>query len=195
MTPSSRIAGGFALAALVAIPACGGGTGKDVAASPQSLQDKMAIVQQQYQAEQAVLAKGKDTLLGVVSGGGARQPATLLDVLEDPTVLLSALGDELEATATSSPDGLLVDWSNHADVWCAQAATSWDDDFFLVYGGPHVLSALVAFLDSACGRESAASLVAAADARGRGDGMVVTRNPDAGVNLDELLARLDAPGD
>ena len=195
MTVRSKITGGVALAALVAIPACGGGTGKDVAASPQSLQDKMAIVQQQYQAEQAVLAKGKDTILGVISGGGARQPATLLDVFEDPTILLRALGDQLEATGTASPDGLVDGWVTHADVWCAQTATSWDDDFFLVYGRPHVLPTLVAFIDSACGKDSAASLVAAADARGLGDGMVVTRNPDAGVNLDELLARLDASGD
>ncbi len=81
-------------------------------------------------------------------------------------------------------------WQAHADAWCALESGDFDDDFFKIYGGAHVLPPLVAFLDSYCGDDEAAALVAAADAHGLGEGMASSGVPTAGIDLDELLARL-----
>ena len=93
------------------------------------------------------------------------------------------------AEATSSDD-LLVGWQANADAWCALTPSDFDDQFFQVYGGAHVLPALVAFLDSYCGSAEAAALVVAADVHGLGDGMASSGDPTAGIDLDELLSRL-----
>ena len=172
---------------LVSLAACGGGSTVAAAPSPDELQSKMAIVQQQFKAEQDVLAKNDQSILNIVSGGGAQTPATLLDVLLDPTIALRAMGEAAEATP---PDALVQAWGPHADEFCSLGPADWNDDFFLVYGGAHVLPAMVAFLDASCGLPTATELVAAAKARGLGEGMVASGNPDAGVDLDALLQRL-----
>jgi len=192
------------LLAVSALAACGGGSteassdqassaqvtsgGATSAAGPQILQAKMQIVQEQFQAEEQVLAQNKDSLLNIVAGGGAKAPATLFDILRDPTILLGDIGDAAES---GSVDVLLAGWQAHADAWCALGPSDFNDAFFRVYGGAHVLTALVAFVDSYCGNKEAAALVAAADAHGLGEGMVATNNPSAGIDLDELLTRLN----
>ena len=176
-----------ALLAVTALSACGGDSPAAASADPQDLQKKMEIVQQQFQAEQQVLDKNQDSILNIVSGGGARVPADFFDFLRDPGILLAEVGDAAEAT---SPDALLVGWQAHGDAWCALGPNNFDDGFFKVYGGAHVLPALVVFLDSSCGSEAAAALVAAADAHGLGVGMASSGNPAAGIDLDELLTRL-----
>lgn len=173
--------------AVSVVSACGGDSPAAASADPQDLQKKMQIVQQQFQAEQQVLDKNQDSILNIVSGGGAQVPADFFDFLRDPGILLAEIGDATEAT---SPDDLLVAWQAHADEWCALGSGDFDDDFFKVYGGAHVLPALVVFLDSSCGSEAAAALVAAADADGLGEGMASSGNPIAGIDLDELLTRL-----
>ena len=188
---------GWRLAApsvLAFVSACGGGTTEAAAASPEALQQKMAVVQRQFESEQAVLDNNKASGLDIVSGGGlpfTGPGPTLFDVLGDPTILLGAAGDAAEATAAGT---LTTAWTAHADAWCAQDPASWDDDFFLVYGGAHVLPALVAFVDTYCGDERAADLVAAATARGLGEGMAASGDPAAGIDLDALLADLEARG-
>ncbi len=179
---------------LLALISCGGGSSEAAAASPQDLQDKMALVQQQFEAEQAVLDKNKASGLNIVSGGGlpfTGPGPTIFDVLRDPTILLQQAGDAAEATA---PDALADAWVTRADAWCAEGAADWDGDFFLVYGGPHVLPALVAFVDSYCGADKAGELVAAAKAEGLGEGMAASGDPTAGVDLDALLERLNGSG-
>ena len=76
---------------------------------------------------------------------------------------MAEIGGAVEATPS---DDLLVGWQPHADTWCALGPGDFDDDFFTVYGGAHVLPALVAFLDSYCGHDEAAALVAAAQRMG-----------------------------
>ncbi len=173
--------------AVSVVSACGGDSPAAASADPQDLQKKMQIVQQQFQAEQQVLDKNQDSILNIVSGGGTQAPADFFDFLRDPGILLTEIGDATEAT---SPDDLLVAWQAHADAWCALGSSDFDDAFFKVYGGAHVLPALVVFLDSSCGSEAAAALVAAADADGLGEGMASSGNPAAGIDLDELLTRL-----
>ena len=173
--------------AALAVAACDSGSNAIASGDPQDLQRKMEVVEQQFQAEQQVLAKNQDSILNIVSGGGAQVPASFFDFLHDPAILLAAIGDAAEAT---SSDDLLVGWQAHADAWCALGPGDFDDDFFEVYGGAHVLPALVAFLDSYCGHADAAALVAAADAHGLGEGMASSGVPTAGIDLDELLSRL-----
>jgi hypothetical protein len=176
-----------ALLAVTAVSGCSGDSSAAASADPQDLQKKMQIVQQQFQAEQQVLDKNQDSILNIVSGGGAEAPADFFDFLRDPGILLAEIGD---ATEAAGPDDLLVGWQAHADAWCALRPSDLDDDFFKVYGGAHVLPALVAFIDSSCGNEAAAALVAAADAHGIGEGMASSGNPTAGIDLDALLTRL-----
>jgi len=176
---------------LLALAACGGGSTEAAAASPQDLRDKMTLVQQQFEAEQAVLDTNKNSALNIVSGGGlpfTGPGPTLFDVLRDPSILLEQAGEAAEATP---PDALTDAWVAHADAWCAQDPVDWDGDFFVVYGGAHVLPALVAFVDSYCGLDKAADLVAAAKAEGLGDGMASSGDPTAGIDLDALLERLN----
>ena len=175
-----------AVCAVLAVAACDGGSTAATSADPEDLQAKMQIVQQQFQAEQQVLDKNQDSILNIVSGGGAQAPANLFDFLHDPGILFGEIG----AAAEASPDDLLVGWQAHADAWCALGPGDFDDDFFDVYGAAHVLPALVAFLDSYCGNGEAAALVAAADAHGLGEGMASSGDPTAGIDLDELLTRL-----
>jgi hypothetical protein len=177
--------------ALLALVSCGGGASDAAAASPQDLQDKMALVQQQFVAEQAVLDKQKDSALDIASGGGAPgagAPPTLFELLRDPSVLLEEAGDAAEAT---SVDTLAGAWAAHDDAWCAQDSSHWDDDFFLAYGGAHVLPALVAFIDEYCGPDKAGQLVTAAEAQGLGEGMAASGDPTAGIDLRALLDRLN----
>lgn len=176
---------------LLALVSCSGGSSDAAAASPQDLQDKMSLVRDQFEAEQAVLDKQRDSALDIASGGGAPgagAPPTLFELLSDPSVFLEEAGDAAEAT---SVDSLTTAWTEHADAWCAEDPSTWDDDFFLVYGRAHVLPALVAFLDSYCGTAKATVLVAAAKAHGLGDGMAASRDATAGIDLDALLERLN----
>lgn len=190
MTKAWRVwgpAGVCAVLGAAAVSACGGGSNAAASADPQDLQKKMEIVQQQFRAEQQVLDKNQDSILNIVSGGGAQAPADFFDFLHDPGILLAEIGDAVEVTPS---DDLLVGWQAHGDTWCALGPNDFDDDFFEVYGGAHVLPALVAFLDSYCGNDEAAALVVAADAHGLGEGMASSGVPTAGIDLDELLTRL-----
>ena len=72
---------------VLAVAACDGGSTAATSADPQDLQAKMQIVQQQFEAEQQVLDKNKDSILNIVSGGGARTPASFFDFLRDPGIL------------------------------------------------------------------------------------------------------------
>jgi hypothetical protein len=176
---------------LLALVSCGGGSSDAAAPSPQDLQDKMALVQQQFETEQAVLDKQRDSALDIASGGGAPgagAPPTLFELLRDPAAFLEEAGSAAEAT---SVDALTVAWAVHADAWCAQDSASWGADFFLVYGGSHVLPALVAFIDEYCGPDKASQLVAAAEAQGLGEGMAASGDPTAGIDLNALLDRLN----
>jgi hypothetical protein len=176
---------------LLALVSCGGGSSDAAAASPQDLQDKMALVQQQFETEQAVLDTQRDSALDIASGGGlpfTGPGPTIFDVLRDPSILLEQAGDGAEATA---PDALTGAWATRADAWCAQDSSGWDADFFLVYGGTHVLPALVAFIDEYCGPDKASQLVAAAEAQGLGEGMAASGDPTAGIDLNALLDRLN----
>jgi hypothetical protein len=186
------------LLSVCALAACGGGStavasapatsAAAISADPEVLQAKMQIVQQQFQAEQQVLAQNKDSLLNIVAGGGAEAPANLFDVLRDPTILLRDIGDAAES---GSINDLVAGWQAHAGAWCTLGPNHFDDAFFRAYGGAHVLPALVAFLDTYCGKADAAALVRAADARGLGEGMAASKDPTAGIDLDQLLTRLN----
>ena len=187
MTKRWRAWGPAMVCGVLAVAACDGGSTAVASGDPQDLQRKMQIVQQQFQAEQQVLDKNQDSILNIVAGGGAPTPPSFFDFLRDPSILLGAIGDAAEATTT---DDMLVGWQAHADAWCALGPGDFDDDFFEVYGGAHVLSALVAFLYSYCGHAEAAALVTAADAHGLGEGMASSGVPTAGIDLDELLTRL-----
>ena len=130
MTKASRVWGPAmvcAVLAVAAVSACGGGSNAAASADPQDLQKKMEIVQQQFQAEQQVLDKNQDSILNIVSGGGAQAPADFFDFLHDPGILLAEIGDAVEATPS---DDLLVGWQAHADAWCALEPSDFDDDFF-----------------------------------------------------------------
>ena len=177
---------------LLALVSCGGGSTEAAAASPQDLQDKMALVQQQFETEQAVLDKQRDSALDIASGGGAPgagAPPTLFELLRDPAAFLEEAGSAAEATAgaTHSPShGRRMPMPGVRRTRRAGTPTSSSST-----AAPMCFLRSWPSSTSTAGRTSAAQLVAAAEAQGLGEGMAASGDPTAGIDLNALLDRLN----
>ena len=159
---------------------------KAAAADPQDLQKKMEIVQQQFQAEQQVLDKNQDSILNIVSGG-ARTGAepTIFDFLRDPGILSAEIGDAAEATA---PDDARRGLGRRMPMRGARSGPGdFDDDFFKVYGGAHVLPRWWRSSTRPADSEGRRLSSPRRTPDGLGEGMASSGNPIAGIDLDELL--------